>query len=163
MPGVPCLTNDGNGNPVFLPGYFHFRREITKGKMERRINNKKQNGGGEKSFLMMPLPLPLSLSDSSPVPYCAKPHTRRASSDESAQRHVDWNIHQRHGGGVWSCIDEQIRDKSLLGWFSPWRRSKRNKTVCELGRKDVSSFWITFTLATGSVQLHPLSDKAAHT
>lgn len=79
MPGVPCLKMMGVETLFSCQAIFISGREITRGNMERRINNKKQYEG-KKSFIIMPLPLPFSLSDSSPVPHCAKPFTRQASS-----------------------------------------------------------------------------------
>lgn len=78
MPDVACLKNDGSGNTVFLPGYFHFEKRNNPGKdrKKKRINNHE----GEKSFIIMLLPLLFSLSVSSPVPHCAKPLSGRASS-----------------------------------------------------------------------------------
>jgi len=32
MPDVACLKNDGSGNTVSLPGYFHFEKRNNPGK-----------------------------------------------------------------------------------------------------------------------------------
>lgn len=133
MPGVPCLEMMGVETLFSCQVIFISGRGITRGNMERRINNKKQYEG-KKSFIIMLLPLPFSLSDSSPVLHCAKPLTRRASSrwintvahgfehtSEAQRRCLIWylwtNWRQELGGGFF-LEEEGAQPRSSVLWRS---------------------------------------------
>lgn len=134
MPNVPCLKMMGVETLFSCQVIFISGREITRGNMERRINNKKQYEG-KKSFIIMPLPLPFSLSDSS-VYHTVPSHSHAGQPpDESTQWHTASSTHQRHRGGVWYCIYEQIRDKSLVGGFFRGGGVKKIRLYASLGGK----------------------------
>lgn len=158
MPGVPCLKMMGVETLFSCQVIFISGREITRGNMERRINNKKQYEG-KKSFIIMLLPLPFSLSDSSPVPYCAKALTHRASS-----RWINTVAH-----GFEQTSEAQRRCLILYLWTNRRQEHgrvgffggggvKKVRLYASLGGK-TSHYFLKFVLTTDSVLLHPLSGK----
>lgn len=140
---------------IFISG-----REITKGNMERWINNKEQYEG-EKSFIIMLLLLPFSPSDSSPVPHCAKPLTRRASSRwiSTVARGLQHTSEAQRRCLILYLWTKQ-RQELGGGFFWRKRRNKGNKIVYQLGRKKKHFIiFLEFILTIDTVQPHLLSDK----
>lgn len=131
---------------IFISG-----RETTKGNMERRINNKKQYEGKKILHNYAVASAFLTIRLLSCTILCQTTRT---------QGILQMNQH----GGTRTRTSEEVFDivftnksETRAWWGFFWRRrSKGNKIVCQLGRKNHFIIFFKFILTTDS---DPLSDK----